>query len=1435
MRANRHFLVLLLSALSAAIALQLVAVQASDSSSRIRFTTLSEATYPNLGSNLVRDIVQDLSGYVWIATDRGLDRFDGWESLNFRKRNDSGRLPGVGSLASNHLTAVSSNLRTLGPVWIGTSDAGLIRLDPRTGKSEVISRESPFGEELLSNNIVDLAISEEKFLWIATDRGLNTLDVTTGIIIPANGALAKQPISFVSCLREDEVWVGTQSGELFKWNSSESSFSKVWETSVPVTAIASDADNRIWIATSGKGLFSISGDLKSDPIQARLDAKYVNCLFVDSKFNLWVGTMDGLVQYNHLDSTFTWFQQNPRQRDSLAANQVTSIYEDRSQVLWIATAGGGTSRFSLDREWFTHIRQSSQSADDLPNQTVRALSRGQDESILIGTDRGLAKWDSQFQSFQAVPPIPATIDESITGLLENQDGTLWVTMRGNGILRHNKEGETRHFVHDPDSLYSLPHNNCNLIFQDSSGRILIGTVGHGLYEFLPEPEKFREILPAHDNPGITVLDIAEDETGRVWVATDTNVQILLPGATQMADLNELFPDAAPLASHRVQTILPDLNQIIWFGHADSGLDRFNAYTGQVTNFNTEVHGLSDNTIQSLVKDKRGFLWVATRKGISRLNALQNDFRTFSVEDGLQENGFLHRSAVRGADGNLYFGGLDGFNIIDPRNLPKVQTHPNPFLTGFEYYGEKVVPSPGGILKKEIASSDEITLPYDKKLRFGIGFGNLDYRSPKRGHFRYKLEGHDLDWQHADQTRKASYSGLPFGNYEFLVQSSPDGRTWPDISAKVKIRIPPPWWKTWWFQMSAVVLIISTTVGFTRGVIRSRTTQLRRRQQKLTAQRDRAEAELARQLQNRMLIERAATDLHNELREDQILNDPLEGITQQFGATHCLVHRIGESKEEDQIQLKQIGFYGTAPGNQSMEPPKLEIDHPFVQKILQSPDVYSSQGTAHLPKSFREYFGDHEAVSVLSSKTSFLESANGLVTLIRVGTEKHWEKEEFKLLEALTGQFGIAIAQLDTAATEKKYQKHLEEARHEAEVANRAKSDFLAKMTHELRTPLNAIIGFSEILGEDKTLNPRQRETLDIINNSGEHLLDVINEILDLSKIEAGKVEKNDENFSFVPMLRSVYEMLAMKAESKRIGFHFTAHSEMPGEILTDRSKLRQILINLIGNAIKFTAQGAVSLSVKAVPLSDPTEVDHRLRRRTRIEFEVKDTGRGITENEIPKLFERYSQTESGRRTSEGTGLGLPIAKSFIQLLGGDVTVESVFGEGTTFRFYIECDELAVVTAAEKKLSTSLDETTAQRIVGINSADEEIRILIAEDQPTNRLLLKKILGKAGFALAEAENGQEAVEKWNDWKPHLILMDEDMPVKKGSEATREIKSLADEEDSPVIVSLTAYALEQARTQALEAGCTDFVAKPFRSHELFSVISKHLGIDYVFNDAA
>ncbi|MDF1826566.1 MAG: two-component regulator propeller domain-containing protein [Verrucomicrobiales bacterium] len=1401
----------------------------------IRFRTLSKSTQFGLRSDFVNDFAQDNTGMLWIATDQGLSAFDFGKIRHYLTEDKNKPETAAKTVLAVAITKAEGAGST---IWAGTN-SGLLKLNSKTGEISRYSREA--GHDLSSDRIVDLAIYGGKRLWIATDRGLSIMDLPSGKIARTQGPLGETAISFVRSRSDADVWVGTEAGGLFEWSAEESRFHQRWETSVPVSCVASDTKNQLWIGTLGKGLFRMT-DRKTHKVESvDLDSRTITALHVDSeRGNIWIGTRSGIAVHSRGDGSFIRLKHSPHRSDSLTDNQITSIFEDHKKFLWIGTEGGGTSRFSLNQEWFTHVRSNLQQPYGLPHPSIQTIAVSPDNDLWFGTKRGMARWDHEAGQFKKLPENIEDNESWISAILWDRNGNQWLGKRGNGLLRISTNGKKTYFHHDPGVRGSVGHDNISALLESSEGQLYVGTHGSGLQRFDPETERFTAISCEDENRSELIEHLSEDGLGNIWVASKSALYIHSPGEDRMQSFDQHFPNAQALSTEGAQTVLHDSNGIVWIGTDKAGLDRFNPNTGEVTNFDSAFPGLPDNSVRSLIRDKNNSLWIVTRDGISKLNPMQNSVRTFSEKHGLQSNGFSPTSIALVEDGNLYFGGSEGFNIVDPQDLPKEDVTPYPILTGLEYYGEEVIPKPGGILEKRLAATEEFRIAFDKRSRFAIHFGTLDYNYPNSSQFRYKLHPLESDWQPAPENRRVSFSGLQPDTYTFQVQSSIDGREWPDVTAKVRIIVTPPWWGSWWFRSFGFFSILCFTVILTKTAIRSRLRHLQRREQRITSQRDHAEAALARQLQNRILIERTAKELHREVREDQILNDPLEGITKQFGATHCLVHRVSRSSTEqpgpkESIKLMRIGYFGEDQTHPGQVAPAFTGNEPIVHTILESKEPIIISRAAELPDSIRNRFEDGAKISFISARTDFLNVSNGFVTLLCVNREKTWTAEDVKLLEALTGQFGIAIAQLDTAATEEKYRLHLEEAKHDAEVANRAKSDFLAKMTHELRTPLNAIIGFSEILGEDRTLNSRQRETLDIINNSGEHLLDVINEILDLSKIEAGKMEKNEEAFAFVPMLKSVYEMLSMKAEAKRIAFNFSAGSAMPGEIMTDRSKLRQILINLIGNAIKFTAQGSVSLSVRTIPITEPVEVDHRLRRTVRIEFEVRDTGRGITRNEIPKLFERYSQTESGRRSSEGTGLGLPIARNFIQLLGGDVKVESVVGEGTCFRFHIECEELAYAAAEENQLGVILDETTAQRIIGFDSPKKEIRILIAEDQPTNRLLLRKILGKAGFSLAEAENGQEAIEKCREWKPDLILMDEDMPVKKGSDATREIKSLSDGSNNPVIVSLTAYALAQAKNSAIEAGCNDFVAKPFRSHELFSVISKHLELQYRFKEAA
>ncbi|MDY6783686.1 MAG: PAS domain S-box protein [Cyanobacteriota bacterium] len=417
---------------------------------------------------------------------------------------------------------------------------------------------------------------------------------------------------------------------------------------------------------------------------------------------------------------------------------------------------------------------------------------------------------------------------------------------------------------------------------------------------------------------------------------------------------------------------------------------------------------------------------------------------------------------------------------------------------------------------------------------------------------------------------------------------------------------------------------------------------------------------------------------------------------------------------------------------------------------------------------------------------------------------------------------------------------LECARTNAEAANRSKSDFLAKMTHELRTPMNAILGFAQILLRDSHLTETQHQQLTIIASSGEHLLGLINDILDMSKIEAGRIDLNPTNFDLYNLLNTLEQMLQLKAYAKGLDFKFIIDPDVPQQIRCDRQKLHQILINLLGNAIKFTETGSVTLWVslegsereriandQGLITNDQGLITNDQGLMTNdqglINFEVKDTGRGIAPEELECLFEAFTQSEAGRiAQEEGTGLGLTISKHFIELMGGQIHIESVVGSGTT-----ACCSVPIELGSLDIASPTLPQKC---IVGLASEQAEFRILVVEDRWENRQLLSQLLSPLGFSLLEATNGREGIEMWEKHKPQLILMDLRMPVMNGYAAIQQIKATLQGQATPII-ALTASAFDEERQLVLAAGCDDYLRKPFQAQALLEKIAHYTGVQYIY----
>ncbi|GAK50100.1 putative Histidine kinase [Candidatus Moduliflexus flocculans] len=403
------------------------------------------------------------------------------------------------------------------------------------------------------------------------------------------------------------------------------------------------------------------------------------------------------------------------------------------------------------------------------------------------------------------------------------------------------------------------------------------------------------------------------------------------------------------------------------------------------------------------------------------------------------------------------------------------------------------------------------------------------------------------------------------------------------------------------------------------------------------------------------------------------------------------------------------------------------------------------------------------------------------------------------------------------------EEDMRQAKEAAELANRAKSIFLSNMSHELRAPLNAILGFARILARE----PHAAETAayaGTIAHSGEHLLSLINQVLDLSKIEAGRSTLEPKACDLFRLLDDLEEMFALKAEQKRLAFGLECAADIPQYIYVDDVKLRQILINLISNAIKFTRQGRVMVRVlNASPISGSDEMIFT--------FDIEDTGTGIAPEELPLLFESFTQTTSGRLTQEGTGLGLAISRQFARLMRGDITVSSAFGVGTTFRMTFSARKL------EQTASIQRQPLHLKRQLLPNPAQPIYRLLIADDKPENRQLLRALFAPfaettssgQGFELREAQNGQEALHIWREWRPHLIWMDIRMPILDGYQATKQIKATPQGKETKIIV-LSASILDDERITILTAGGDDFLRKPFQEEEIFAVLERHLGIRFL-----
>ncbi|MCP4692094.1 MAG: response regulator, partial [Desulfobacterales bacterium] len=628
---------------------------------------------------------------------------------------------------------------------------------------------------------------------------------------------------------------------------------------------------------------------------------------------------------------------------------------------------------------------------------------------------------------------------------------------------------------------------------------------------------------------------------------------------------------------------------------------------------------------------------------------------------------------------------------------------------------------------------------------------------------------DRKWTYTNSARRfARYTNIDPGEYTFRVKGSNNDGVWNEIGAAVRVIVSPAWWETWWVKiLSALLIAAGVIAGFRWRVhaLEARSSELEKQVGERTAELKESERAMATLLSN-------LPGMAYRCRND-------ENWTMQFISQGCA--DVTGHPPEAFIDNAALAY------SDIMHPDDRELVWDEVQAALREERPYQ----------------------IVYRITA------------RQGLEK-WVWEQGRGVFSENGDLLWLEGLINDITETKRAAKELEKAKEAAEAANRAKSAFLANMSHELRTPMNAILGFSRLIHRNKTLIPENREHLSIILRSGEHLLALINDVLDMSKIEAGRVVLSEKSFDLHHLLDELEDMLGFRAEQKGLSFLIERRPDVPRHVKSDETKLRQVLINLIGNAIKFTEEGGVVARVEK-GANVPGDPDACL-----LHFEIEDTGPGVPEGERSLVFAAFTRTKTGREAREGTGLGLPISRKFVQLMGGDIRFFDRVGGGAIFAFDIRIRVVGVESIER--------EFPDRGRITLEPGQPRRKILVVDDSPYSRRLLVKFLAPFDFETREAENGREAVEIWREWRPHLIWMDIRMPVMDGYEAVKAIRENAKnapERPEPAIIAQTATAFEEEREMVLEAGFDDFLRKPFTRSTVYELMRKHIGLRFAYEN--
>jgi signal transduction histidine kinase/ligand-binding sensor domain-containing protein/ActR/RegA family two-component response regulator len=1201
--------------------------------------------------------------------------------------------------------------------------------------------------------------------------------------------------------------------------------------------VIQDKDGFLWLA-------GINGVIKYNGYGAETiySGERVSALFQDSEGWIWIAARSGIVVYDKKTGEIHKFIPRPDEPDSLSGESLISFQktqlftEDRDGLIWIATVNG-LNKFDKKSGKFTAYRNRSDDPETLFDNDVWSVLTAKDGLLWAGTVTGLHRFDPGtgrvVERYAANSDDPGSIHgKNVQATVEDDEGIIWAGTTEGGLNRLNPVEKTfSHYRADAGSPQKIANNFIyRLACFDSAPDLIWITTFDGL-----------SILNKRDNTvtnyvydakkvgkgglgGKIIHTIIQDRSGIFWLVAKEHgvLQKIDPGALQFQSiLPGQNPKEGLVAGPSPLRLGPDGN--IWVTEIATGIARINPETGRIVQ-----HFLHDpqkpEGFPQHIEDfdfeprQKNIIWVVVKGSVVEFDwytqTVVNSYpsgtqsKIWPVWTDKQNPDFLYGTVW--GKGLLKFNKQTGHGTIfkpDPVSPEETLSTGTPFPILPLYYqmeGNRIWLSHPG------AGFDLFDFESEKVIRKHL-FNETDFtREEFTAHTGF-IDSKGRVWIGHNQYDEAGGKFIPFKSlYGLGYPSSPSCSLTEDKQGLL--------WSAGF--MDGTVTRINPETGQTR----------------VFTERDGISPGLASAYTPVTLpdgqIWMSGTAGVTYFYPDQITDNPYSppvfitkltqgGEPMQLGMAPERVKEITLNWTEAFFEFEMTALSYRRPEKNQYQYMLEGVDKDWYKAGTKRNGRYSGLPAGTYTLRIRGSNND----GVWSGREA---------TLAITVTPPWWGMGWFRgsIVAALlalaftgyrlrVGSMAQHSRELERQVTERTQELQFatdaaEKARQSAETANLAKSVFLANMSHELRTPLNAVIGFSQLMKNSPGVTPDQMENLTIITRSGEHLLVLINNVLDISKIESGRVEVKETPFDLHLLIQEIKSLMYVRTNEKGLAFMLEQSEDLPRHVVGDGGKLRQVLINLIGNAVKYTASGTVIFRAMAA--------EKEGAGRMLVRFEVEDTGPGIREEDRERIFLPFAQLADRPSAEAGTGLGLAICRQYVELMGGEIRVASAPGKGSVFQFRIP----VVMLAPE----ANPVEPGRGRVLGVAQGQPRYRLLIAEDQPENRLLLRKLLDPLGFDLREAVNGLEAVLIFKEWHPHLIWMDIRMPVMDGLEATRQIKA-TDAGALTRIIALTAHALEEERREILGAGCDDVIRKPYEYIQIFDALTKHLGVGFVYEE--